>query len=119
MHSDKPICALDEIMEGESRGFVVAERSLFVVNKQGKLYAWYNRCPHRGVELNWVPHQFLDAGGELIQCTMHGALFLIDSGLCVAGPCHGEHLQRVALVIRDNDVYVELDAPAPATAQPS
>jgi nitrite reductase/ring-hydroxylating ferredoxin subunit len=32
----------------------------------------------------------------MIQCATHGALFLIESGECVAGPCAGQSLQALA-----------------------
>jgi len=41
-------------------------------------------------------HRFLDASASLIHCAQHGALFLIESGECVAGPCEGEQLQALA-----------------------
>jgi nitrite reductase/ring-hydroxylating ferredoxin subunit len=44
-------------------------------------------CPHLGIPLNWAPERFLDLDGTLIQCSSHGALFQIDSGECIAGPC--------------------------------
>lgn len=99
------LCGADEVANGQARGFVVAGRSLLLVNKAGRLHAWLNRCPHRGVELNWLPDQFLDIDNELIQCGTHGALFLVDSGLCVAGPCLGDYLEAIPLQIRNDGVY--------------
>ena len=43
--------------------------------------------PSSGIELNWMPDQFLESGGDLIICSTHGALFKIDDGLCISGPC--------------------------------
>ena len=103
------LCAPDELAEGQSRGFEIAETKLFAVRKDGQLYAYRNRCPHRGIPLEWLPEQFLDSSASLIQCATHGALFLIESGECVAGPCAGQSLQ--ALVIRENDqgIWVDLN----------
>jgi nitrite reductase/ring-hydroxylating ferredoxin subunit len=41
----------------------------------GQAYVYLNRCPHRGVGLEWHPDQFLDPSNSLIQCATHGALF--------------------------------------------
>ena len=90
------LCAPDELAEGQSRGFEIAEAKLFAVRKDGQLYAYRNRCPHRGIPLEWLPEQFLDSSASLIQCATHGALFLIEGGECVAGPCEGQALQRLA-----------------------
>ncbi|MBU0807730.1 MAG: Rieske (2Fe-2S) protein [Gammaproteobacteria bacterium] len=104
------LCAPDELAEGQSRGFEITEEKLFAVRKDGQLYAYRNRCPHRGIPLEWLPSQFLDASASLIQCATHGALFLIESGECVAGPCAGQALQ--ALAIREDDQGIWVDLPA-------
>ncbi|GAB2790130.1 hypothetical protein GCM10027040_15510 [Halomonas shantousis] len=49
--------------------------------------------------LEYRPNVFLEPGGELIQCAMHGALFLPESGECVYGPCQGRSLTAVGLAI--------------------
>lgn len=87
------LCAPNELTEGQSRGFAVAELKLLVVRREGQVYAYQNRCPHRGIPLEWQPDQFLDHSNSLIQCATHGALFLIESGECVAGPCSGQSLK--------------------------
>ncbi|WP_298183294.1 Rieske (2Fe-2S) protein [uncultured Pseudomonas sp.] len=102
------LCAPDELAEGQSRGFEIAEEKLFAVRKDGQLYAYRNRCPHRGIPLEWQPDQFLDASASLIQCATHGALFLIESGECVAGPCAGQSLQELATREDDQGIWVDL-----------
>lgn len=104
------LCTADEVAEGQSRGFEVAGETLFAVRKDGQLYAYRNRCPHRGIPLEWLPDQFLDASASLIQCATHGALFLIESGECVAGPCAGQSLQVLAIREDAQGIWVELDA---------
>ena len=90
------LCAPNELTEGQSRGFAVAELKLLVVRREGQVYAYQNRCPHRGIPLEWQPDQFLDHSNSLIQCATHGALFLIESGECVAGPCSGQSLKALS-----------------------
>lgn len=102
------LCAPDELAEGQSRGFGVAGEKLFAVRKDGQLYAYRNRCPHRGIPLEWLPDQFLDHSASLIQCATHGALFLIESGECVAGPCAGQALQELAIREDDQGIWVDL-----------
>lgn len=89
------LCAPNELAEGQSRGFVIEQLNLFAVRREGRVYAYRNHCPHRGVALEWQPGRFLDDSGSLIQCARHGALFLIESGECVAGPCAGQALQAI------------------------
>jgi nitrite reductase/ring-hydroxylating ferredoxin subunit len=84
---------------------------IFAVHRFGELFVYHNRCPHLGIELEWLADQFLDSEGELIQCATHGALFTIESGLCVAGPCTGEALDAIAIIEDSGAIYlVELPA---------
>lgn len=89
------LCRPDELAEGQSRGFVLDGLKVLLVRRHGQIHAYENRCPHRGIPLEWMPDQFLDHSGSLIQCATHGALFLIESGDCVTGPCAGEALRRL------------------------
>lgn len=86
------LCRPDELAEGQSRGFLIDDLKLLLVRREGRVHAYENRCPHRGIPLEWQPNRFLDDSGSLIQCATHGALFLIESGECVAGPCAGKSL---------------------------
>ncbi|UZM12287.1 Rieske (2Fe-2S) protein [Pseudomonas kielensis] len=88
----KFLCTSAELVDASSRGFDIAGQRVFAVRREGRVYAYQNRCPHRGVGLEWQPDQFLDPSASLIQCATHGALFLIESGECVAGPCAGQSL---------------------------
>ncbi|PMR75929.1 Rieske (2Fe-2S) protein [Billgrantia endophytica] len=74
-------------------------RELLLVRVHGNVSAFENRCPHQDLSLQVEADVFLEAGGELIQCAMHGALFLPDTGECVFGPCQGRHLTPVAISI--------------------
>ncbi len=80
----------------------------FLVYQDQQLFSYINACPHTGVNLNWLPDQFLDSSGKLIQCAMHGALFEIDNGNCVRGPCLGRALTAVENEIIGNRIYLIL-----------
>ncbi|MGH8434520.1 MAG: Rieske (2Fe-2S) protein [Pseudomonas sp.] len=104
------LCAPEHLAEGQSRGFLLDGLKLLAVRKDGQVYAYQNRCPHRGVPLEWLEDQFLDHSGSLIQCATHGALFLIDSGECVAGPCAGQTLDALACREDATGIWVKLPA---------
>jgi nitrite reductase/ring-hydroxylating ferredoxin subunit len=89
------LCHLNDIPDPGSKGFKSAEHSLFAVRLRGQVYVYRNSCPHLGIELNWQEDQFLDYDDSLIQCATHGALFIIENGECVAGPCIGKTLEAV------------------------
>ena len=101
------LCHLSELPDGESRGFLIDDRPVFAVNSQQRIHVYHNRCPHLGIELEWVQDQFLNEDATLIQCSTHGALFTIDDGLCVAGPCQGEHLEAIPARIEGEYIVIE------------
>ncbi|WLQ13759.1 Rieske (2Fe-2S) protein [Hahella aquimaris] len=92
-----PAWELDQLDDSASRGFHLAGHSVFVVKQRNALFAYINSCPHLGIELEWMPDQFLDHARQFIHCATHGALFLIHSGECISGPCQGQSLQRLEM----------------------
>ncbi len=102
---------LEQIAEPGSRGFEVTGIhgvALFVVRKDGGVYAYRNKCPHTGAPLEWQPDQFLDLDRSFIECAMHGALFRADNGLCLRGPCAGQSLTPLAVRLEGGRVSVDL-----------
>jgi nitrite reductase/ring-hydroxylating ferredoxin subunit len=103
------LCAYDELDEPGSLGFELSHNdetvSLFVVRRDNQVHAYINSCPHTGVGLEWVPDQFLDLDKSFIECATHGALFTIEEGKCVSGPCAGDSLQAVNVAVEDGVVY--------------
>ncbi len=107
-----PLCQTHEISDPGSRAFELEQGrktiSIFVVHKDGNFSAYINSCPHTGVNLEWQEDRFLDMDNMYIQCSTHDALFEIDTGACIAGPCVGDNLQAVDLVIEDGQISAQL-----------
>ncbi len=105
------ICASAALAEGGKgvrfvlRAFPGEERG-FVVRHGGLPCAFVNQCPHLGTELDWQPGEFFEESGLYLVCSTHGAIFEPDTGLCVAGPCHGASLEP--LQVRECDGQVLL-----------
>ena len=107
------LVALSQIADG---GFAEAEADIdgdaepLILYRDGDtVRAWLNICPHAGRRLDWAPGQFLKSREGLLVCAVHGASFDLANGDCVAGPCRGQSLRAVAVVVRDGNVL--LDAP--------
>jgi len=104
------LCHEDEIEDPGSRGFVFPDMEkgrLFLVKKHGQLKGFINSCPHTGAPMEWKAHQFLDIENQFIQCALHGALFDMQTGECLRGPCVGASLKKVNLVVDGQAVYWE------------
>lgn len=104
-----PLCRLDDIAEGGSIGLLATvdgrEHALMAVRQGDMVYVYVNSCPHRGLPLDFKPGRFLSHDGEYILCSNHAALFRIEDGHCVAGPCTGAGLVPVKVTVTDGEVF--------------
>lgn len=79
---------------------------VFLVRRGDVVHGYVNRCPHALVQLDHPPGQFLSSDREWLECSFHGALFAIDSGLCVDGPCEGRRLPAFPVDVVEGEVRV-------------
>ncbi|MGB0630457.1 MAG: Rieske (2Fe-2S) protein [Alphaproteobacteria bacterium] len=102
------LCRLDEIEDPGSRGFedIVGEEPFFIVRRGEAVFGYRNSCPHYGAPLDWKPHAFLSYEKDRILCSMHSALFNIDDGVCVDGPCPGQALTSINVTATDGAIYL-------------
>jgi nitrite reductase/ring-hydroxylating ferredoxin subunit len=113
------LCRLDEIPDGGATAVDVALadgeegvilesgtlESVILLRHGEQVHAYLNVCPHAGRRLDYAPGKFLRKGGTLI-CAVHGATFNEGDGLCIAGPCRGEHLRTVAVRIDNGEIHL-------------
>lgn len=97
------LCRLDEIPDGAAWGFDLGDGEdpleIFVVRAGTQAFGYLNVCPHAGSPLDWQPDDFLSEDGCNIMCHTHGALFEIEDGFCIAGPCAGDQLTQVKVAL--------------------
>ncbi len=112
-----PIATLDQLDEGESLSFTIQhdqkEIHGFLVNFEGDLFAYKNRCVHVPMRLDGQEgNVFFDASQQRLRCQSHGATFRPDTGECISGPqgCPGEYLNFLALAVDGDDIYVILQS---------
>lgn len=67
---------------------------------------YYNSCPHLGIALEVREHEFLDVGQEFIVCANHGAIFQIEDGMCIAGPCKNQSLKPAPHTVDKGSVFL-------------
>jgi len=87
---------LDDIADGLARNYVLeigeARFHGFVVRNGQKVHGYVDACPHAGLPLAHKLDDYLTNAGDYILCDWHGALFKIENGQCVGGPCAGARL---------------------------
>lgn len=110
----RTLCTSSEVVNGGDGVRFETERAgatvpAVVIRYRDTARAWVNQCPHVGVELDWLPGRVFDDSGLYLVCAMHGALFLPESGLCIAGPCKGKSLKTVPILERDGFVFLKQD----------
>ncbi|MEG3616900.1 Rieske 2Fe-2S domain-containing protein [Magnetovibrio sp. PR-2] len=105
------LCAYDDIEEDGSIAIEATVNGepaqLMLIRKDGLVYAYKNICPHIGAPLDFTPGQFLNAERNFIMCSTHGALFQIEDGLGVSGPCQGQSLESVPCQISEDSVWID------------
>lgn len=91
----------------ECEGVIDGDAESLLLHRDGdRVRAWFNVCPHAGRRLDWAPGEFLKTKEGLLVCAAHGASFELRAGECVAGPCRGQSLRAVAVVVRDGAVWL-------------
>ena len=100
------ICNLNDIKANKSLGLLVSingtKKPLIIVRVKNNVFVYVNSCPHVGTPLDLKPGQFLSHDKKNIVCSTHGALFEINTGLCIFGPCKNKYLETIPVHI-DND----------------
>lgn len=97
------LAPLAAIADGAARNFVLQLRAGrfhgFVVRRGDAVFGYVDRCPHAGLPLAQRLDDYVAAGH--VRCSWHGALFGVEDGVCVAGPCVGARLAAWPVTVRD------------------
>jgi nitrite reductase/ring-hydroxylating ferredoxin subunit len=98
-----------ELAHGMTKKFMIRygrrDVEAVLINYEGDLFAYVNRCPHVGITLDWVDNQFFTVDNRYVMCANHGATFEPKTGECIWGPCVGLALQSVPLEIEDENIF--------------
>ena len=101
---------LKNIPDGTAKGFEITDEnarfSIFIARNGSSVFAYENSCPHTGSPLDWVPDQFFCKNGKNLMCATHGAIFEVDTGLCIDGPCIGDSLRSLEANILEGEVVI-------------
>jgi nitrite reductase/ring-hydroxylating ferredoxin subunit len=102
------VCSLEDLKKAQTLGYEIEDHEGFLVMNNTNVLAYRNSCPHIGMNLEFSENTFLEPDGRYIQCAMHGALFEIDTGRCIHGPCLNQYLEPVQVKVEDDQVLVSI-----------
>ena len=95
----KKIAELEDIPLGGSKLVMVEDTPIALFNLNGKIYAWDNRCPHRGASL---------ADGNIsdsvIQCKFHLWEFDVESACAIVNP--DLKVKTFAVSVENGEVFI-------------
>jgi nitrite reductase/ring-hydroxylating ferredoxin subunit len=87
------------VADGEAKGFGTGDRGgpkVILIRRGGVLRAYLDACPHYGgTPMAWRTNAYLSGDGAHLCCHSHNALFDIETGNCILGPCLGQSLTAV------------------------
>ena len=103
-HGEAKTFSFDQ--EGETiEGFVLRIRD----DDFDGVVAYRNRCAHVGFDLDMGTGRFWSAKLSRIYCMTHGACFRPLDGICDAGPCLGQGLQRYDAHLDGEDAIIQIE----------
>lgn len=81
-------------------------RVSLILTRQGEAIACFrNRCAHANYPLQRADGRIMVQDARYLVCAAHGASYALTDGACAGGPCNGEGLERIAIVVRDGLVF--------------
>jgi len=104
------VCAASEVPENSVISREVGDELVAIYNINGTFYATEARCTHATADL---AEGTLD--GEEIECSFHFGKFHVPSGKATEAPCFIP-LKTFRVDVREGEVFVDLDTPAPTAA---
>ena len=104
------VCAAAEVPENSVISPENGDELVALDNLNGVFYATQGSCTHAFANL---ADGILE--GEEIECSFHFGKFHVPSGRAIEAPCFVP-LKTFKTEVRDGQVYVDLDTPAPTAA---
>ena len=97
------VCRMSELGPGQVKR--IDEPPIAVFNVNGTLFAIGDICTHAEASLS---EGHID--GDTVECPLHGACFDLRTGEALTPPAI-DPVQTFAVVLQNNDVYVEVGEP--------
>jgi nitrite reductase/ring-hydroxylating ferredoxin subunit len=81
-------------------------REGFLACVEGQVVCYENVCRHIPITLDYGDGRFFTPDGKFFICQTHGATYEPLTGKCVAGPCPGTFLKKLAVTCEQGQVFL-------------
>ena len=88
---------VQELAEGQMAAVKNGDKHILFAKVEGKIYAFNNRCPHKGFPLHKGTLE-----GHTLTCAYHGGQFDVRSGACVKHPYATYPCMRFEVAVLDD-----------------
>jgi len=103
------LCNIDDIEEGHVRRAIFpdgnSQQTMILVRDDESAHAFENLCPHYNLPLDFKGDDFMHPERNLLRCKNHQALFRMNDGVCIEGPCVGKRLKVVDIEVIERKIY--------------
>ncbi|MCK1513180.1 non-heme iron oxygenase ferredoxin subunit [Bradyrhizobium sp. 190] len=96
------VTTCDKVSPSTPFAFTIGERNLAIFQVDQSYYALDNICPHAFALMS---DGFVE--GEEVECPLHGAIFHIPTGRCLAPPADAD-LKSYPVRVEDEHIFVEV-----------
>jgi nitrite reductase/ring-hydroxylating ferredoxin subunit len=111
-----PVCQREDLRFGLVRTahvgtdrYGLPREALVLLDAAGEVRAYVNQCKHLPIPIDSGSREFFDEAGTHLLCGTHGALFRLDDGMCIHGPCKGVPLDPIEVVEEEGEISLVVD----------
>lgn len=79
-----------------------------LVKRDDRYYAYQNMCKHLPITLDLNDDNFFSHDEKYLQCQMHGAMYEVETGLCIGGPCEGASLNSLKIIEEPDQLIIHI-----------
>ncbi|NQZ31382.1 MAG: Rieske 2Fe-2S domain-containing protein [Oceanospirillaceae bacterium] len=103
------LCTTNQLFLEKTNSVAITsvDHRFIIVSVKQEIFVYKNSCPHLHKALNTQGGNVLTQDGSFIRCSRHNALFTLDQGLCIRGPCNASKLSKQDFVVRNNEVSIK------------
>ena len=94
------VCNMNDLPEKSAKVVMVHDTPIAVFNVEGKIFAWDNRCPHRGASLG--DGYITD---KTVQCKFHLWEFDVETACAAANP--KIKIKSFSVEIKDGNILID------------